>query len=136
MTRMSAPTRSPYFTSIISPTTSSSACKFTFSPFRTTRANCNGKGKNVVFIQRSIQSVGPLKALYTSPPGRPVHSDTDSTSLESILATMQLRAKTIHSHFHHRLFIYTGEWTEASWRERKCPNFETVAKWVFEPGLI
>ena len=31
-----------------------------------------------------MQSVGPLKALYTSPPGRPVHSGTNSTSVESI----------------------------------------------------
>ena len=41
-----------------------------------------------------MQSVGPLKALYTSIPGRPVHSDTNSTSLGSILAMQQLRAKT------------------------------------------
>ena len=27
------------------------------------------------------QSVGPLKALYTSPTGRPVHSDSNSNSL-------------------------------------------------------
>ena len=51
-----------------------------------------------------IQSVGPLKALYTSPPGKPVHSGTNSTSLGNILAMQQnLRAKTIHSYFHHRL---------------------------------
>ena len=30
------------------------------------------------------QSVGPLKARYTSPPVRPVYSDTNSTPLESI----------------------------------------------------
>ena len=33
-------------------------------------------------------------------PGRPVHSDTNSASLGSILARQQLRATTIHSHFH------------------------------------
>ena len=51
-----------------------------------------------------IQSVGPPKALYTSPPGRPVHSGTNSTSLRSILAKLQLRARRLisnHSHFHH-----------------------------------
>ena len=32
-------------------------------------------------ILRSIQSIGPLKARYTSPLGRPVHSGTNSTSL-------------------------------------------------------
>ena len=50
-----------------------------------------------VFIQRSIQYVGPLKTLQTSP-GRPVHSDTYSASLGSIPA-----AKTNPSHFHHCL---------------------------------
>ena len=33
--------------------------------------------KGYVFIQRSIQSVGPLKALYTTLLGRPVHSATN-----------------------------------------------------------
>ena len=33
-------------------------------------------------------------------PGRPVHSDTNSASLGSILVTQQLRAKIIQSHFH------------------------------------
>ena len=32
-------------------------------------------------MQHGIQSVGPLKALYTSTPGRPVHSKAVSTSL-------------------------------------------------------
>ena len=82
-----------------------------------------------LYHSRPIQSVGSLKSLYTSRPGRPVHSDTNSTSPGSILATQPLRAETIHSHFHHcQVLIYTAEWTEASWRDRKCPNFETVAK--------
>ena len=48
------------------------------------------------FIKHIIQSVvpRPLKALYTSPPDRPVHSGTNSTSLGSILALQQLRVKT------------------------------------------
>ena len=29
-----------------------------------------------------------------------------------------------------QVLIYTAESTEASWRERKCPNFETVAKGI------
>ena len=36
------------------------------------------------FIWRSIQPVEPLKALYTSAPGRPFRSDTNSTSLGGI----------------------------------------------------
>ena len=40
-----------------------------------------------------IQSVGPLKALYTSPPGKPVHSGTNSTSLGNILLAMQQKQR-------------------------------------------
>ena len=36
-----------------------------------------------VFMQHSIQSAGPIKVFYTSPLGRPVHPDTNSTSLPS-----------------------------------------------------
>ena len=43
--------------------------------------------------------------LTSKPPGRPVHSDTNSTSLRSILATQPLRTKNIHSHFHHCLHV-------------------------------
>ena len=52
--------------------------------------------KKVCFIWRSIQPVGPFKALYNfgPPPSRPVHSGTDSASPGSILATQQLRVKT------------------------------------------
>ena len=83
-----------------------------------------------VFIQRSIQSVGSLKGLYTLPTEIPVHSDTNSASLGNILAMQQLRATT-----NSQVIIYTAEWTEASWRDRKCPNFETVAKGGFESRL-
>ena len=58
----------------------------------------------IFFIYKAcIQSVGQLKAVYTSPPGRPANSGINSASLGSILATQQLRVKTIHSHFHHCL---------------------------------
>ena len=59
-------------------------------------------------IQRSIQSIGP----------------------------------PIHSHFHHCLdsqvhvLIYTAESTGASWREWRCPNFETVTKRGPNPGSL
>ena len=29
---------------------------------------------------------------------------------------------------YNQVLIYTAEWTGASWREQKCPNFETVAR--------
>ena len=99
--------------------------------------------RRIVFRRRCVNTHGATvnrgeivsmyAGLYTLPPGRPVHSDTNSASLGSILATQQLRAKTIHSHFHHCLYqvlIYTAEWTGASWSERKCPNFKTVAKGI------
>ena len=35
-------------------------------------------------MYRCIQSLGPLKALSNMPPGRPVYSKTNSTSLGSI----------------------------------------------------
>ena len=47
-----------------------------------------------VFIQRSIQSVGPLKAFYTSPPATPVHSDINSASLGSIKPCCKYCMKT------------------------------------------
>ena len=79
------------------------------------------------------------KRFTLSSPGRPVHSDTNSTSLGSILATKQLRANTIFTHIsaavYNQVLIYTADWTEASWRERKCPNFEMVSTGGFEPGL-
>ena len=93
-------------------------------------------------------SVGPLKPLYTSPPGRPVHSDTKSTSLGSILAMQQLRAKTNHSHFHHRLYsliisstaVYVARYSflqlSRDCREQKYTNFETVAKGHSNPGSL
>ena len=106
----------------------------------------------------SQKKVRSLKALYTLPPGRPVHSDTNSAALGSILAMQQLRGMTNHTHFQHwkrQVLIYTAEWTEASslcrnqqlvsvashkntqWTRdsewRKCPNLKT--KGGFKPGL-
>ena len=48
-----------------------------------------------------------------------------------------LGAKTIHSPFYHGLYPGTllYSWTEASRREQKYPNFETIAQGVFETGL-
>ena len=69
----------------------------------------NEKVGKQIWIKCHIRSilifvVGPLKAIYTfSPPGRPVHSDTNSVSQGSILGKQQLRVKTNHSHFHHCL---------------------------------
>ena len=61
-------------------------------------------------------------ALYFSSPGRPVHSDTNSTSLGSILAMKQLHAKTIHSHVHRFLDkSICCEWVSKSiQRDKNC----------------
>ena len=41
----------------------------------------------------------------------------------------------ISSTVYYQVLIYTAEWTESSWRERKQTHFEKVAKGGFEPGL-
>ena len=72
--------------------------------------------RKVWFYIGRIQSFGPLKALYTSSPFRPVHSDTNSPFLGRILATHQLCATTNRSHNHLsstvylQVLIYTAEW--------------------------
>ena len=98
--------------------------------------------KRYVFIQCSIQSVGPLKALYTLIPPVivPAQSGTNSASPGSILATQQLCTKTKSLTFP-PLSLVSYSFIQLSelgrqWRERKCPIFETVAKRGFEPGLI
>ena len=67
--------------------------------------------------------------LYTSPPGRPVHSKAISTSLGSIQPCCNC-AKTIRSHFHHCLYcqvlIYTAERTVATWGDQTCQRFEAT----------
>ena len=87
-----------------------------------------------------IQSVGPLKVMYTSPLGRPVHSDTNSASQGSILAMQQLRAKTKSLTFP-PLSIARYSFTQLSqlgrqWREQKFPIFETVAKGDSNQGSL
>ena len=90
-----------------------------------------------MFLYSGIQSVGPLKSLYTSPPSRPVLSKAISISLESIQPRCNY-AKTIRSHFHHCLYchvlIYTAELTVARWGDQTCQRFEAIAV-GFETGF-
>ena len=60
-------------------------------------------------------------ASHLSSPGRPVHPDTNSASLGSILATQQLRNdySLTFPPLSSYVLIHTVEWTRASWRERK-----------------
>ena len=48
-------------------------------------------------MSRGIQSVGPIISLYTSLPDRPIHFDTNSSSLCRILATLNY-ARRLHNH--------------------------------------
>ena len=51
-----------------------------------------------------------------------------------IILTTVLLLHEDHSHtvvpLSNQVLIYTAERTGASWREHKCPSFETVAKWM------
>ena len=71
-------------------------------------------------------------------PDRPVHSDTNTASPGSILAMLQLRAKTKSLTFPQLSiarysFIQLSQ-LERQWRERICPIFETVTKGDSNPG--
>ena len=78
-------------------------------------------------------------ALHVTSSGRPVHSDTNSPSLGSILAMQQLRND--YSLTFPPLYIARYPFKQLSqlglqWRERKCSNFETVAKGDSNPGSL
>ena len=66
---------------------------------------------------------------WTAQSGRPVHPGTNSTSLGSIQPCCNY-ARRLSTTVYSQVLIYTDEWTEASWRELKCPNVETVAKGI------
>ena len=83
---------------------------------------------------------GYKKGILHFTPGRPLHSDTNSTSLGSILAMPQLHATT-KSLTCPPLSVARCSFIQLSqlgrqWRERKCPNFETVAKGDSNPGSL
>ena len=88
-------------------------------------------------IWRGILFVWPLKALYTLLPDRPVHSNTNPTSLGSIQPSWNYCAKLFSHIFTPLALIYIAEWTGAPWREWKCPCMETAAKeiWTRAPSI-
>ena len=68
--------------------------------------------KSMFLYSPSIQSIGPLKALYTSPPGRPVHSDTNSASQGRIQPRSNYprrRFTDISTPVYSHVLIYTAE---------------------------
>ena len=93
-----------------------------------------------MFLYNAISSWTAQSALHFSSPGRRVHSDTNSASPGSIIATLQLRAKTKSLTFP-PLSIARYSFIQLcqlgrQWRERKCPIFETVAKGDSNPGSL
>ena len=56
------------------------------------------------------------------------HSSHGSNYAEWLITRI---SNTVYS----QVLIYTAEWTEASWRDQKCPNLKTIAKGGFKPGL-
>ena len=97
----------------------------------------NVKGKGMVLYSAVSSPLDRSKRFTLSSPGRPVHSDTVlgfSWKHSSHAAIAQRLFTHISTTVYSQVLIYTAESTEASWSERKCPNFETVTT-GFEPGL-
>ena len=86
-------------------------------------------GKGMVLYSAVSSPLDRLKRFTLSSPGRPVHSDTVlgfSWKHSSHAAIAQRLFTHMSTTVYSQVLIYTAESTEASWSERKCPNFETV----------
>ena len=110
--------------------------------YHRSHATCD-HGKKRCFLYSAVSSPLDRSKCFTlppPPPGRPVHSDTNSASPGSILAMQQLRAKTKSLTFpplsiaSYSFIQLSQQWRQ--WRERKCPIFETVAKGDSNPGSL
>ena len=87
------------------------------------------KSKGMVLYGAVSSPLDRSKRFTLSSPGRPVHSDTVlgfSWKHSSHAAIAQRLFTHISTTVYSQVLIYTAESTEASWSERKCPNFETV----------
>ena len=87
------------------------------------------KGKGMFLYSAVSSPLDRSKRFTLSSPGRPVHSDTVlgfSWKHSSHAAIAQRLFTHISTTVYSQVLIYTAESTEASWSERKCPNFETV----------
>ena len=96
--------------------------------------------KKGMFLYSTVSSQLDRSKRFTLPPGRSVHSDTNSASPGIILATQQLCAK-IKSLTFSPLSIARYTFIQLSqlghqWRERKCPILETAAKGDSNPGSL
>ena len=84
------------------------------------------KGKGMVLYSAVSSPLDRSKRFTLSSPGRPVHSDTVlgfSWKHSSHAAIAQRLFTHISTTVYSQVLIYTAESTEASWSERKCPNF-------------
>ena len=85
-----------------------------------------GKKKGMVLYSAVSSPLDRSKRFTLSSPGRPVHSDTVlgfSWKHSSHAAIAQRLFTHISTTVYSQVLIYTAESTEASWNERKCPNF-------------
>ena len=90
---------------------------------------CKKKGKGMVLYSAVSSPLDRSKRFTLSSPGRPVHSDTVlgfSWKHSSHASIAQRLSTHISTTVYSQILNYTAESTEASWSERKCPNFETV----------
>ena len=78
---------------------------------------------DVMFLYSAVSSPLDRSKRFTLPPGRPVHSDTNSASPGSILATQQLRRLFTHisTTVYSQVLIYRAESTKHAtrWKEMK-----------------
>ena len=84
------------------------------------------KKKGMVLYSAVSSPLDRSKRFTLSSPGRPVHSDTVlgfSWKHSSHAAIAQRLFTHISTTVYSQVLIYTAESTEASWSERKCPNF-------------
>ena len=98
------------------------------------------KGKGSFYIAQYPVRWTAQSTLHFFAPSRPVHSNTNSASLGTILAMQQLRATTKSVTFP-PLSIARYSFIQLSqlgrqWRERKCPIFETVTKGDSNTGSL
>ena len=121
----------------------SRAARFCLSCCRFVTRLCSLQGKGSFYIAQYPVHWTAQSALQFSFSARPVHSDTNSASLGSILA---MQAAAIKHKDYSLTFLQSAVYSHVysiiqlselgcQWREQKCPNFKTVAKgmrmWAF-----
>ena len=93
-----------------------------------------------MFLQPSIQPLGRLKALYNLPPLTALFILTPIRLLLEAFYPCRNYAQRLLTHIsttvYSQVLIDIAELTGTSWRERKCPNFETVPNGDSNPGSL